>query len=279
MNAPSICHVGSARFGSGELAVIAGPCVAESLELCLTVAEHLAEVCGRLGIACVFKASYDKANRSSVTSYRGPGLGAGLEWLGAVRERCGLPVLSDVHEAGQIAPAAEVLDCLQIPAFLCRQTDLLVEAGKTAKAVNIKKGQFMAPWDMARAVEKVRSTGNDQVLVTERGTSFGYNRLVTDFRGIPTMQAFAPVVFDATHSVQEPGGLGNASGGQAEYVPVLAGAAMAAGADGLFLETHPDPPAAKSDAACMVPLADAEGLLSRCLAIFRAARDNPQDAC
>jgi 2-dehydro-3-deoxyphosphooctonate aldolase (KDO 8-P synthase) len=274
MTAPPICHVGRARFGAGELALIAGPCTAESRRLCLTVAEHMATVCRKLGIAYVFKASYDKANRTSGAGYRGPGLAAGLKWLAEVRRKLSLPVLADVHDVSQVAPAAEVLDCLQIPAFLCRQTDLLVAAGKTGKAINIKKGQFMAPWDMQQAVEKVRSTGNGEVLLTDRGTCFGYNRLVTDFRAIPQMRAFAPVVFDATHSVQEPGALGGASGGQVQYVPLLAGAAMAAGADGLFIETHPDPPEARSDAACMVPLADMEDLLRRCLAVFRAARDD-----
>jgi len=272
MTDPSVCPVGGARFGGERLAVIAGPCVAEDRDLCLAVAEHLVDVCGRLGVDCVFKASYDKANRSSVSGFRGPGLAAGLAWLAEARERFGVPVLSDVHDVSEIAPAAEVLDCLQIPAFLCRQTDLLVAAGRTGKPVNVKKGQFMAPWDMRQAVEKVRSTGNGQVLLTERGTSFGYNRLVTDFRGIEIMRAFAPVVFDATHSVQEPGGLGDASGGQVQFVRTLAAAAMAAGADGLFIETHPDPASAKSDAACMVPLADLESLLRRCLAVFRAAR-------
>jgi 2-dehydro-3-deoxyphosphooctonate aldolase (KDO 8-P synthase) len=274
MTAPPACHVGEVSFGSGEPALIAGPCAAESRQLCLTVAEHMAAVCDKLGIAYVFKASYDKANRTSGGSYRGPGLSAGLTWLAEVREKLSLPVLSDVHDVSHVAPAAEVLDCLQIPAFLCRQTDLLVAAGQTGKAVNIKKGQFMAPWDMRQAVEKVRSTGNGEVLLTDRGTCFGYNRLVSDFRAIPQMQAFAPVVFDATHSVQEPAGLGTASGGQAQYVPLLAGAAMAAGADGLFIETHPDPAGARSDAACMVPLADMEGLLRRCLAIFHAARED-----
>ncbi|HUT02191.1 MAG TPA: 3-deoxy-8-phosphooctulonate synthase [Phycisphaerae bacterium] len=273
MTAPSICHVGSVPFGAGELALIAGPCVAESRDLCLTVAEHLADLCRDLGIAYVFKASYDKANRSSAASYRGPGLEKGLSWLAEVRQRLSVPVLSDVHDVSQVAPAADVLDCLQIPAFLCRQTDLLTEAGRLGKAVNVKKGQFMAPWDMKQAVEKVRAAGGRQVLLTDRGTCFGYNRLVTDLRAIPQMQAFAPVVFDATHSVQEPGGLGSASGGQVQYVSVLAGAAMAAGADGLFIETHPDPPRAKSDGPCMVPLTDMKALLRRCLALFRAARD------
>ena len=273
MIASGVCRIGPAEFGTGRLAVIAGPCVAESLELCLDVAGHLAAACDRLGIACVFKASYDKANRSSIAGYRGPGLRRGLAWLAEVRRQSGLPVLADVHDCSQVAAAAEVLDGLQVPAFLCRQTDLLVEVGKAGKPVNIKKGPFMAPWDMGKTVEKVVSTGNDQVLLTDRGTSFGYNRLVTDFRAIPQMRAFAPVVFDATHSVQEPAGLGEASGGQVEYVPVLAGAAMAAGADALFLETHPQPARAKSDAACMVPLGEIETLLRRCLAIFAAARN------
>jgi len=246
--------------------------VAESLQLCLETAGTLLEICRRLDVGLVFKASYDKANRTSAGAYRGPGLNKGLEWLAQVKQSLGVPVLSDVHDVGQVAQAAEVLDCLQIPAFLCRQTDLLIAAGETGKAVNIKKGQFMAPWDMAPAVEKVRKTGNDHVLVTERGTSFGYNRLVTDFRGIVQMQAFAPVVFDATHSVQEPGGLGHASGGQREYAPLLASAAMAVGADALFIETHPDPSGAKSDAASMIPLAEMEGVLGRCVAVSRASR-------
>ncbi len=271
MTQQNICHIGPLAIGSGELAVIAGPCAAESLDLCMNVAEHMAGVCEKLGIAYVFKASYDKANRTSQTSYRGPGLQTGLDWLDAVKNKLNLPVLSDIHEVAQVAPAAEVLDCLQVPAFLCRQTDLLTEAGKAGKPVNIKKGQFMAPWDMKAAVDKVKAAGNDQVILTDRGTSFGYNRLITDFRAIPIMQQYAPVVFDATHSIQEPAGQGNTSGGQVEFVPTLAGAAMAAGADALFIETHPDPANAKSDAACMVPLSEMEGLLRRCLAIFQAA--------
>jgi 2-dehydro-3-deoxyphosphooctonate aldolase (KDO 8-P synthase) len=246
--------------------------MAESLDLCLAVARRMAEVCRKLEIPCIFKASYDKANRTSAGSYRGPGLKTGLKWLAQVRDETGLPVLSDVHDVSQVGPAAEVLDCLQIPAFLCRQTDLLVAAGKTGKAVNIKKGQFMAPWDMKYAVEKVREAGSDQVLLTERGSSFGYNRLVTDFRSIPQMQQFAPVAFDATHSVQEPGGLGTASGGQCQYAPLLAAAAMAVGADALFIETHPDPSKAKSDAASMIPLDEMPRVLSRCLAVHQAAR-------
>ena len=271
MNAAHPCRIGPVAIGGDRLALIAGPCVAENLELCLEVASALAELCRGLDIGYVFKASFDKANRTSRDSYRGPGLSAGLEWLGQVARRVGVPVLSDVHQPAQAVAAAAVLDCLQIPAFLCRQTDLLEAAAKTGKPVNIKKGQFMAPWDMKHAVAKVRAAGNDQVLITERGTSFGYNRLVVDFCGIPIMREYAPVIFDATHSVQEPGGLDGTSGGQREGAAVLAGAAMAAGADGLFIETHPDPSRAKSDAAVMVPLGEMEGLLRRCLAIRRAA--------
>lgn len=266
------CRIGQVEIGAGTPVLIAGPCVAEDLQLCLDVAADLAAICRKIGMGYVFKASYDKANRSSGDSYRGPGLETGLEWLRTVREQVGVPVTSDVHEVSQTAPAADTLDCLQIPAFLCRQTDLLLAAGRTGRAVNVKKGQFMAPWDMEQAVEKIRSTGNDQILLTERGTSFGYNRLVTDFRSIPQMQKFAPVVFDVTHSVQEPGGLGATSGGRREYAPVLAAAAMAAGADALFIETHPDPDCAKSDPATQLPLTEMEGLLKRSVEIFRTAR-------
>ena len=266
------CSIGSVPFGRGRLAVIAGPCMAESLELCLEVAGRMAEICKELDIGYVFKASFDKANRTSAGSYRGPGLETALSWLGEVARQVGVPIVSDIHDPSQAPRAGEVLDCLQIPAFLCRQTDLLAAAAATGKTVNIKKGQFMAPWDMAQAVEKVRAAGNDNVLLTERGTTFGYNRLVTDFRAIPEMQQFAPVVFDATHSVQEPGGLGNASGGKRQYAPLLAYAAMAAGADALFIETHTDPDSAKSDAASQVPLDDMPGLLRKCLAIYEISR-------
>ena len=266
------CDIAKVPFGTGTLAVIAGPCLAESRQLCLDVAGPLAETCRALGIGYVFKASYDKANRSSAASRRGPGIDDGLAWLAEVRETLGVPVLSDIHLPAQAARAAQVLDCLQIPAFLCRQTDLLVAAARTGRPVNIKKGQFMAPWDMGPAVQKVRDAGNDAVLLTERGTSFGYNRLVTDFRGIPRMQEFAPVIFDATHSVQEPGGLGDASGGQRQYAPLLAAAALAAGADALFIETHPHPETAHSDAACQIPLAEMPDLLDRAQTIFHAAR-------
>jgi len=269
---PPPCRIGPVEFGTGRLALIAGPCVAETLEMCLEVASAMAELCRALDVGYVFKASYDKANRTSVSGYRGPGLEKGLDWLRTVRQKVGVPVLSDVHETSQAAPAARVLDCLQIPAFLCRQSDLLAAAARTGRPVNIKKGQFMAPWDMKQAVEKVRACGNSQVLLTERGTSFGYNRLVTDMRGIAQMQPLAPVVFDATHSVQEPGGLGDASGGQRQYAPALAAAALAAGADGLFVETHPQPSQARSDAACQIPLGEMERLLRKCLAVFTAVR-------
>lgn len=267
-----VCRIGPVTVGDGTLAVIAGPCMAESRDLCLRVAERAADACRRLGVGYVFKASFDKANRSSVDGYRGPGLEEGLAYLAAVKERIGCPVLSDVHEVGQCPPAAEVLDCLQVPAFLCRQTDLLLAAGRTGRAVNVKKGQFMAPWDMGNAVEKVRRGGAADVLLTERGTTFGYNRLITDYRGLLQMRAFAPVCFDATHSTQEPGGLGSASGGHREFAGPLALAAMAVGADALFVETHPDPARAKSDAACQVPLEDLEPLLRRCAAVYELVR-------
>jgi 2-dehydro-3-deoxyphosphooctonate aldolase (KDO 8-P synthase) len=265
-------RIGEVPFGGGTLAVVAGPCMAESKQMCIDVAGAMKELCARLGVGYVFKASYDKANRSSVDSYRGPGVEKGLAWLGEVRDQVGTAVLSDVHETAQVAEAGAVLDCLQIPAFLCRQTDLLVAAGETGKAVNIKKGQFMAPHDMIQAVRKVASTGNRDVLLTERGTTFGYNRLITDYRGVVQMREFAPVLFDATHSTQEPGGLGNASGGQRQFALPLALAALAVGADGLFVETHPDPSQAKSDAACQVPLAEMEAFLERCLAVYQAVR-------
>lgn len=250
---------------------IAGPCVLESEPLALAVADALAVLVSRLKIQAVFKGSFDKANRSARDSYRGPGLAEGLRILGRVRERTGLPVTTDIHEPRQAKPAAEVVDMLQIPAFLCRQTDLLLAAGETGLPVNIKKGQFMAPWDMANAVEKVASTGNRSVLVTERGTTFGYNNLVVDFRGIPAVrEAVCPVLFDATHSVQLPGGAGRASAGDRRYVGPLARAAVAAGADGVFLEIHPDPERALSDGPNSLPLDDLEPLLRTLLAIRSA---------
>ncbi|MBN1556080.1 MAG: 3-deoxy-8-phosphooctulonate synthase [Phycisphaerae bacterium] len=274
MNKPDLCIIGDVTFGDGRLALISGPCMAESLELCLSVAHHMKSLCDRFGVGYVFKASFDKANRSSTDSHRGPGMKDGLAWLAKVAREVRVPVLTDIHEPHQAAPAAEVVDCLQIPAFLCRQTDLLIAAGKTGKAVNIKKGQFMAPWDMKHAVAKVNAYINHGVVLTERGTFFGYNRLVTDLRSIPQMQEFAPVIFDATHSVQQPGGLGAASGGEREYAPLLAKAALAAGADGLFIETHPAPEKALSDAASQIALNDMETVLQQCVAVFEAVRGN-----
>ena len=262
------------RFQAGAgcpILFIAGPCVLESEPLALEVARTLADLASRLKIQAVFKGSFDKANRSARDSYRGPGLPEGLRILGKVKEQTGLPVTTDIHEPRQAKPAAEVVDMLQIPAFLCRQTDLLLAAGETGLPVNIKKGQFMAPWDMANAVEKVVSTGNRSVLVTERGSTFGYNNLVVDFRGIPAVrETVCPVLFDATHSVQLPGGAGRASSGDRRYVAPLARAAVAAGADGLFLEIHPDPEKALSDGPNSLPLDALEPLLRTLLAIRSA---------
>ena len=258
--------------GGAPFALIAGPCVIESEEMTLRIAARLREITERAGIACIFKASYDKANRSSINSYRGPGLEEGLRILSRVRREIGVPVISDVHQTNEIAPASRVLDILQIPAFLCRQTDLLVAAARTGLAVNIKKGQFLAPWDMRNVVEKVRSEGSGNILLTERGASFGYNNLVSDFRSIPIMQATGcPVVFDATHSVQLPGGAGHASGGQREHAPLLARAAVAVGADAIFMEVHPDPDNALSDGPNSLPLEELAPLLERLKAIDEAA--------
>ncbi|HEV8607529.1 MAG TPA: 3-deoxy-8-phosphooctulonate synthase [Tepidisphaeraceae bacterium] len=250
------------------LFVIAGPCVMESEGLCLEVAGELKRICAKLGLGYVFKASFDKANRSSASSYRGPGLKEGVAILKRVKEKHGVPVLTDVHETEQVEEVAKVVDVLQVPAFLARQTDLLLACGKTGRAVNIKKGQFMSPQEMGNAVEKVRSTGNSKVMLTERGTFFGYNRLVNDFTAIAVMKSFGvPVIFDATHSTQQPGGLGNASGGNPKFTPLLARAAVAAGVDGLFIECHPEPSRAKSDAASMVRLDSMERLLTQCRGI------------
>jgi 2-dehydro-3-deoxyphosphooctonate aldolase (KDO 8-P synthase) len=246
-----------------SLFVIAGPCVIESADLCLTVAGHVKAICNKLGLTYIFKASFDKANRSSNASFRGPGLDKGLGILRRVKDEIGVAVLTDVHEAQQAAPAGMVADILQVPAFLARQTDLLIACGRTGKTVNVKKGQFMSPQEMRNAVEKIRSTGNQNILLTERGTFFGYNRLVNDFTGLPIMKSFGvPVVFDITHSTQQPAGLGNQSGGSPHYSPMLARAAVAAGVDGLFLECHPDPKNAKSDAATMLGLDEVEPLLA-----------------
>ncbi len=263
--------IGPFKIGHGQpLVVIAGPCIIESEDHCLKIAEAVAKICRNLRLGCMFKCSFDKANRTSIKGFRGPGLEAGLKILADVRTKVGIPVLTDIHVEKQATPAARVCDVLQIPAFLCRQTDLIAAAAQTGKTVNIKKGQFMAPDQMAQAVEKVRSTGNQRVLLTERGTFFGYGRLVNDFTAIPSMQAIAPVVFDATHSCQIPGGLGDQSGGLREFVPLLAKCGVAAGADALFLEVHDRPDEAKSDAATVYPLDRLEALLLTCLRIREA---------
>ena len=266
--------VGSVTVGAGHpLALIAGPCVIEGEDHLLGVAERLQEICGRVGIPVILKSSYDKANRTSLASFRGPGIKRGLEFLRRVREKTGLPVLTDVHDVSQVTLAAEVVDALQIPAFLCRQTDLLLAAGQSGRAVNVKKGQFLSPGEVPRVVEKVVSTGNHRLLITERGTSFGYNNLVVDMRALPMMRAIGyPVVFDATHSLQLPGGTGVASGGLREYVPHLARAAVAAGCDAIFMEVHPDPDRAPSDGATMWPLGELAVLLQSLLRISAALR-------
>jgi 2-dehydro-3-deoxyphosphooctonate aldolase (KDO 8-P synthase) len=275
--AAPIVTVGNVKFGNTlPLAVIAGPCALESREHAFEMAGALKEIAARLGIGLVFKTSFDKANRTSANSGRGMGLGQALKIFADIRSKLGVPVLTDVHEIDQCVPAAEVVDVLQIPAFLSRQTDLLVAAARTGNVVNVKKGQFSAPWDMVHAVEKITSAGNPNVLVTERGASFGYNTLVSDMRALPIMARTtgAPVIFDATHSVQQPGGQGASSGGQREFVAVLARAAVAVGVAGVFIETHQDPDKAPSDGPNMVPLKEFEGLLRTLMAFDRVAKTN-----
>jgi 2-dehydro-3-deoxyphosphooctonate aldolase (KDO 8-P synthase) len=269
--------IGPVRIANDlPMALISGPCQAEGVQHSLDIAGTLAELCAARGIGLIFKASYDKANRTSLGGKRGIGMDAGLACLAEVRRQIGCPVLTDVHEPGHCAPAAEVADVLQIPAFLCRQTDLLLAAGETGKAVNVKKGQFLAPWDMANVAAKIASTGNRKIMLCERGTSFGYNTLVTDFRGLPTMARTGyPVIFDATHSVQQPGGLGGSSGGQREFAPVLARAAAAVGVAGFFIETHPDPDNAPSDGPNMIPLDRMGALLDTLLEFDRVAKARP----
>jgi 2-dehydro-3-deoxyphosphooctonate aldolase (KDO 8-P synthase) len=253
------------------MSLIAGPCVIESEILCLQVAESLKNTCARLGVSYVFKASFDKANRTSGKSFRGPGVAAGLRTLARVREKIGVPVLTDVHTEEQVRASAEVVDILQIPAFLCRQTDLIAAAVQTGKIVNLKKGQFLSPPEMGQVVDKARGAGGKKLLVTERGTTFGYNNLVADMRSIPIMRRFGcPVIFDATHSVQLPGGGGDKSSGQREFAPVLARCALAAGANGIFIETHPKPEEAFSDGPNMIPLRQMPALLADLLKIWRA---------
>lgn len=263
---------GQITIGPGSpFLLIAGPCVLESGDLAWKIAREVKAIADRLGIAYIFKASFDKANRTSLSSFRGPGAEKGLRILGRLREEVGVPVTSDIHEPAQAEMAADYLDILQIPAFLCRQTDLLVAASRTGKVVNVKKGQFVSPWEMEYVVNKVRSAGNERILLTERGTSFGYNNLVVDMRSLRVMRSFGyPIVYDATHSVQLPGGAGGSSGGQREFIPALARAAVAVGIDGLFLEVHPKPDSALCDGPNSLPLAEVEPLLKQLLAVREA---------
>ncbi|MBN2020325.1 MAG: 3-deoxy-8-phosphooctulonate synthase [Sedimentisphaerales bacterium] len=262
--------IGTVEVGlNTPMFLMAGPCVIETKQICLDIANRLVDISQRTGVGVIFKASFDKANRSSISSYRGSGLEKGLEILNAVRQQSKLPVMTDVHLPAQAHIAAAVVDCLQVPAFLCRQTDLLCACAETGKAVNVKKGQFLSPEEMINVVGKIRHYGNEKILLTERGTFFGYNRLVNDMSGIPAMkQHGCPVVFDATHSVQQPGGLGKVSGGNRGLAPVLARAAIAAGANGLFIEVHPHPDKSKSDASVIMPIDWVENLLVDCKKIF-----------
>ena len=262
------------EIGGDKLTILAGPCAIESLDVMRKTAEGLKKVCEELGINYVFKSSYDKANRSSINSYRGLGMEKGLELLAQIKKEFDLPIVTDIHTPDQAAVAAEVADVLQIPAFLCRQTDLLVAAAKTGKIVNIKKGQFLAPQQMKSLVKKVEDSGNKQIMLTDRGVTFGYNNLVSDFRAIPIMKEFGyPVVFDATHSVQMPGSNGDSTGGDRRFVPVLANCAMSAGADVLFFEVHPNPDEALCDGPNMLYLKDAKNVFSKCKAIFEIVRE------
>lgn len=269
--------IGNLRLSNdAALAIIAGPCQLESADHALMIAAHMQKICAAAGAQYIFKASFDKANRTSVSGQRGLGLEEGLRVLQQVKAELGLPVLTDVHNEAQCAPVAKVCDVLQIPAFLCRQTDLLLAAGRTKAAVNIKKGQFLAPWDMPNVIAKIESTGNSRILLTERGTSFGYNTLVTDMRALPQMAATGyPVVMDATHSVQQPGGLGGASGGQREFAPVMARAAVSLGIAAVFIETHEDPDNAPSDGPNMIPLDRMEALVNSLMAFDRLAKADP----
>jgi 2-dehydro-3-deoxyphosphooctonate aldolase (KDO 8-P synthase) len=258
-------RIGEVRIGKGNpLVIVAGPCVIENEEITFTTAQKLKEVCDRLGISLIFKSSFDKANRTSGSSFRGPGIDQGLKILSEVKKKFSVPVISDIHAVDEVRPASEVLDALQIPAFLCRQTDLIISSSRTGKPVNVKKGQFLAPWDVKPIIEKFTSTGNQNLLLTERGTSFGYNNLIVDFRGFSVIRSFGyPMLFDVTHSLQLPGGEGSSSGGQREFASSLARAAVATGVDGLFIEVHPEPTKALSDASTMIPLNEIEGLLQQ----------------
>ncbi len=278
MTAPRHVEIGDLTLGNDRpFVLIAGPCALESRAHALEMSQALSEMAGRLGIGLIYKTSFDKANRTSLASARGLGLEASLPILAEVRETAGCPVLTDVHAPEQCAIIAEAVDVLQIPAFLCRQTDLLVAAAKTGRAINVKKGQFLAPWDMKNVARKIRESGNDKVLLCERGASFGYNTLVSDMRALPIMAAETgcPVIFDATHSVQQPGGRGETSGGQREFVPVLARAAVGVGVAGVFMETHQDPDKAPSDGPNMVPLKDLPALVEILMALDRIAKASP----
>ena len=271
--------IGEVEIGlDAPLFLMAGPCVIESKTCCINIANRLREIGQRTGVGIIFKASFDKANRSSLRSFRGPGLQKGLEILSEVRRRTNLPVMTDVHEPAQAALVGEVVDCLQIPAFLCRQTDLLCACARTGKPVNVKKGQFLSPVEMKNVVDKIRACKNKKIMLTERGTFFGYNRLVNDMTAIDSMKKLGcPVIFDATHSTQQPGGLGNASAGRREMAPILAKAAIAAGANGLFIEVHTEPEKAKSDAACIMPINWLEELLTVCKQIFEIVNGKNSD--
>ena len=274
MTCNTIVSTGSVKFGNGlPFSLIAGPCQMESRDHAFMMAGRLKEICSRLGIGLVYKSSFDKANRTSLSGQRGMGLEKSLAVFADIRKELGLPVLTDVHENGQCAEVASVVDILQIPAFLCRQTDLLIAAAQTGRVVNVKKGQFLAPWDMKNVLQKIVASGNPNVLLTERGASFGYNTLVSDMRALPIMaETGAPVIFDATHSVQQPGGQGSSSGGDRRMVPVLARAAVAVGVAGVFIETHQDPDRAPSDGPNMVPLDKLEGLLTSLMALDKVAK-------
>lgn len=268
-------EVEGVRFGSGELSFILGPCVVESFEHAMFMATAIKEICERVGVGFVYKSSFDKANRSSIDSFRGDGMDFGLDVLAQVKEKVGVPVITDIHEPWQAEEAATVTDILQIPAFLCRQTDLLVAAAKTGKAVNVKKGQFLAPWDAKNIVDKLQAAGCEKILLTERGVSFGYNNLVVDLRSFPIMRSFGvPVVFDVTHSLQLPGGLGKATGGQAEYIEDFARAGVACGVDAVFMEVHNDPANAPSDGPNQLPLERLERLLSKLKQIHELVNEN-----
>jgi 2-dehydro-3-deoxyphosphooctonate aldolase (KDO 8-P synthase) len=267
--------INDVNFGGGGLSFILGPCVVESAQHALFMAQEINDICKHVGVGFVYKSSFDKANRSSIESFRGEGMEFGLEVLSQVKAEIGVPVITDIHESWQVEKTAEVADILQIPAFLCRQTDLLVEAAKSGKAVNVKKGQFLAPWDAKNIVDKLQAAGCDKILLTERGASFGYNNLVVDLRSFPIMRSFSvPVVFDVTHSLQLPGGLGKATGGQAQYIEDLARAGVACGVDAVFMEVHDDPSKAPSDGPNQLPLSRLEKLLAKLKQIHELVNDN-----